>query len=102
MNTEPKPWRNDRPLVERLRLHADNKTKRAMQIDCEQAATALEVMQNDLNTALGMLAGWCVAVEVNGAGWDDWDERYKDAMYRDGPLRSMLDAAIYEQRKWAQ
>jgi len=61
-------------------------------------ATAMEVLQNDLNTALRMLADWCVAVDVNGTGWDDWDEHYKDAMYREGPLRSQLDAAIAEAR----
>ena len=67
-----------------------------------KAVEALEVknqiLQNDLNTALRMLAGWCVAVDVNGTGWDDWDEYYKDAMYRDGPLRGMLDEAIAVER----
>lgn len=57
-----------------------------------------EVLRNDLNTALWMLAEWCVAVDMNGTGWDDWDEYYKDAMYRDGPLRSQLDKVIAEAR----
>ncbi len=46
--------------------------------------------------AVEMLAGWCAAVDQNGTGWDDWDEHYKDAMYRDTPLRALLDAAISE------
>lgn len=64
----------------------------------ESLKVKLEVAQNDLKSALEMLAGWCVAVDVNGAGWDDWDDHYKDAMYRDGSLRSQLDAAIAEVR----
>lgn len=62
--------------------------------DAREAATTIEVLRNDLDTALGMLADWCVSVDVNGTQWDDWDECYKDAMYRDGPLRAMLDKAI--------
>lgn len=58
----------------------------------------IEALRNDLNTALWMLAGWCVAVDENGTGWDDWDEYYKDAMYREGPLRSQLDKVIAEVR----
>ena len=64
----------------------------------EVLATEIEVLRNDLNTALWMLAEWCVAVDENGTGWDDWDEYYKDAMYREGPLRSQLDKAIAEVR----
>jgi hypothetical protein len=52
-----------------------------------------------LEIALVMLAEWVVAVERNGTGWDDWDEYYKDAAYRETPLRSKLDFAIYEARK---
>ena len=63
-----------------------------------EAEVRCEVLRNDLDAALGMLADWCVAVDVNGTGWDDWDEHYKDAMYRDGPLRAMLDKAIAEAR----
>jgi hypothetical protein len=51
-------------------------------------------LRADLSTALGLLAAWCVAIERNGSGWDDWDEHYKDAAYRPGPLRKQLDAAI--------
>ena len=66
--------------------------------DARAASVAIVVLRKDLETALDMLADWCVAVEVNGTGWDDWDEYYKDAMYRDGPLRAMLDKAIAEAR----
>lgn len=52
-----------------------------------------------LDIALRMLAEWCVAIDANGAGWDYWDDYYKDAMYRDGPLRKELDEAIYAARK---
>lgn len=61
--------------------------------------TEIEVLRNDLDTALCMLADWCVAVDENGTGWDDWDEYYKDAMYREGPLRAQLDKAIAEARE---
>ena len=67
--------------------------------DAREAATAIVVLRNHLDTALGMLADWCVAVDVNGTGWDDWDEHYKDAAYRDGPLRAMLDKSIAEARE---
>jgi hypothetical protein len=50
-----------------------------------------------LRIAVAMLAGWCVAVDENGTGWDDWDEHYKDARYRPGPLREMLDQAITQE-----
>lgn len=60
----------------------------------DAAATEIEVLRNDLTTALGMLADWCVTVERS----EDWDEHYTDASYRDGPLRAMLDKAIDEAR----
>jgi hypothetical protein len=74
-------------------------TLRNMGNEADAAATEIEVLRNDLDTALSMLAAWCVAVDENGTGWDDWDEHYKDAMYRDGPLRAMLDKAIAEARE---
>lgn len=49
--------------------------------------------------AVDMLARWCVAIDRSGTGWDDWDEHYKDAAYRPGPLREKLDAAMAEIRK---
>ena len=47
-----------------------------------------------LEIALAMLAEWCVAIDEDGAGWDYWDDNYKEAMYRPGPLREELDIAL--------
>lgn len=50
------------------------------------------IEQRDI--AIQMLAEWCCDIDRNGTGWDDWDENYKNAKYRPGPLRNLLDAAI--------
>jgi hypothetical protein len=63
----------------------------------EGAISENEQLRQELDIALGMLAAWCVAVDINGTGWDDWDEHDKDAAYRPGPLRDLLDAAIAEE-----
>lgn len=57
-----------------------------------KAVLADLVVQRD--AAIGMLADWVVAVNTNGTGWDDWDEHFKDASFRPGPLRELLDEAI--------
>ena len=49
------------------------------------------IIQRDI--AIQMLADWCDAVRDNGTGWDDWDEHYKDAAWRPGPLRELIDIA---------
>ena len=54
--------------------------------------------EEKLEIALKMLADWCVAVDENGAGWDDWDECYKNAMHRASPIRADLDDAIEKSR----
>ena len=59
----------------------------------------LQDKDDQLDAAITMLAEWCVAVDENGTGWDDWDEHYKDAMYRPGPLRERLDVAISKARE---
>lgn len=46
-----------------------------------------------LSQAIQLLADWCNAILDKGGGWDDWDEFYKIAAYRDGPLRRLIDAA---------
>jgi hypothetical protein len=46
------------------------------------------------DVAIGMLAHWVVAIEKNGTGWDDWDEHFKNARFRDTPIRKLLDEAI--------
>lgn len=56
----------------------------------------IERLKGERDLAIKMLAEWCVAVKENGTGWDDWDEYYKDAMYRPGPLRELIDAAVKE------
>lgn len=53
-----------------------------------------ERVRGQRDTAISMLAAWCVAVDKNGSGWDDWDEHYKDAAYRPGPVRELLDVEL--------
>lgn len=59
----------------------------------------LDRLRAERDAAVGLLASWCVSVDHNGTGWDDWDEDYKDARYRPGPLREALDKAIAEERQ---
>ena len=58
----------------------------------------LQKAEAERDTALEMIACWCVSIELNGTGWDDWDEYYKDAAYRPGPLRELLDAEILKRK----
>lgn len=51
-------------------------------------------LEDKYDVALMMLAYWVVLVDKNGTGWDDWDEGYKDAAYRDTPIREDLDKYI--------
>ena len=56
-----------------------------------------------LHIALQMLAYWVCCVENNGTQWDDWDEAYKDAAYRDTPIREELSEYIEVMKKqWAE
>lgn len=43
--------------------------------------------------AIDMLADWCLRVDKIGTGWDDWDEGYKNAMYRPCGIRALIDEA---------
>jgi hypothetical protein len=65
---------------------------------CEGHAAELEARlaesERDADIAIVMLAEWSFAVSNNGTGWDDWDEHFKDAAYRDGPLRGRIDAEV--------
>jgi len=67
-------------------------------LDRDQKIAALEAdraqLEGQLEAAIALLANWCADIARNGSGWDDWDENYKDARYRPGPLRELLDAAI--------
>lgn len=46
------------------------------------------------DAAIRLLAEWCHDIDKNGTGWDDWDENYKNARYRPGPLRELIDAEL--------
>lgn len=71
-----------------------------MQDQIEGSQRAYEAMAEEIieltaqrDVAVQMLAGWCDAVRDNGAGWDDWDEYYKDASFRPCLIRELIDAA---------
>lgn len=69
---------------------------------CEEGATAIEELTRQRDAAIQHIAEWCVAIDVKGNGWDDWDEYYKDAMYREDALpeiRGLLVDAIESARK---
>lgn len=86
---------NQRLFNERgARLEDYRQTVTKLEARVAELETRVVAMKTERDGAIAMLAAWCVAVDKNGAGWDDWDEHYKDAMYREGPLRSLLDAAI--------
>jgi hypothetical protein len=53
-----------------------------------------DALRAERDAAIRMLAEWCIAVDESGAAWDNWDHHYKNAMYRPGQLRKLLDAAI--------
>ena len=78
-----------RAEVERLRAAANFAANAADGFRAEADA-----LRAERDTAIRMLAEWCVAVDENGAAWDNWDHHYKNAMHRPGPLRELLDAAI--------
>lgn len=71
-------------------------------------AVAMQEMQAEIDAlkaqrdvAIKHIAEWCVAIQQNGAGWDDWDEYYKKACCRDNALpeiRGALNAAIAKAR----
>jgi hypothetical protein len=61
--------------------------------------TEQRTKDEQLAEAITMLAEWCVRVDVVGSGWDDWDESYKDAMYRPCGIRELLDTEIARMRK---
>lgn len=70
------------------------RTQAAALAERETLVARVAELSTQRDAALGMLAKWCVAVDMNGTGWDDWDYHYKDAMYRPGPLRALLDHEI--------
>src|SRR6185437_12421952 len=62
------------------------------------AAEQVAGMERELDCAIAMLAEWCMRIDEFGTGWDDWDEAYKDAMYRPCVIRERLDTAIARAR----
>lgn len=62
--------------------------------EIERLTARVAELEQQRDTAIAMLADWCIAVRDNGTGWDDWDEHYKNACYRPGPLRELIDAAL--------
>lgn len=63
-----------------------------------QRADAAEAQRD---AAIRHIAEWCVAIDVNGGAWDEWDDYYKDALYRAGALpeiRVLLVDAIASAR----
>ena len=78
-------------------LKASNAIEMTKEISVLQAEIAALRKDADLlPMAIMHLAEWANAVQVNGSGWDDWDEHYKDAAYRPGPLRELIDKAMAE------
>lgn len=59
----------------------------------EKARAELDRTHKQLNAAVTLLAEWCHAVD-GGAGWDYWDNHYKEARWGKGILRSLIDAEI--------
>jgi hypothetical protein len=70
----------------------------------DQVSESIDEIKRQRDVAIQHLAEWCVAIERNGSGWDDWDEFYKDAAYRPASLpeiRKLLGRAIEEERaRW--
>lgn len=46
------------------------------------------------DAAISILANWIHDIDRNGTGWDDWDENYKDAKYRNTVIRSLIDKEV--------
>ena len=63
--------------LKRLRAHPDNKTKQAMQRDCEQAADELEALREALSAVLALPAAEkelhhlrrCIGTATPNAAW---------------------------------
>ena len=62
-----------------------------------------DAAEEQRDAAIRHIADWCVAIDVNGSGWDDWDEYYKEAMYSDRKslpeIRGLLMDAIVAARQ---
>ena len=68
---------------------------------CREKQAEIDALKAQRDVAIKHIAERCVAIQQNGAGWDDWDEYYKKACCRDNALpeiRSALNAAIAKAR----
>ena len=57
----------------------------------------MQQLQKQRDVAVKHLAEWCAAINRHGGGWDEWDEYYKDAAWRQNALpeiRQLLNEAI--------
>lgn len=59
----------------------------------------IEKIKKERDTAIQLLAEWCVAIDLCGGDWDVWDGFYKTARYGDNSrenkiIRSLLDDKI--------
>lgn len=73
--------------------------KDLMDGDTDGSAHQVPQLAAERDQAIQLLAEWCAAVDVKGTRWDDWDQQYKAAFFKetDPPsLRSLLDQAIVE------
>lgn len=62
----------------------------------------LELVRQQRDVAIEHIAAWCVAIDVNGGSWDEWDDYYKDALHRKTELpeiRELLEAAVAKERE---
>lgn len=93
-------------LVEALRSYSqadeDGVTVKVSRQACDEGAALIEELTRQRDSAIKHIAEWCVAIDVNGSGWDDWDEYYKEAMYSDRQslpeIRGLLMDAIVAAR----
>ena len=66
----------------------------AQQLDgYRELAARVNELTLQRDAAVTLLAEWCHAVD-GGAGWDYWDNHYKEARWGKGILRSLIDAEI--------
>lgn len=62
---------------------------------------AEQPLMDQRDVAIQHLAAWAVAIQTNGASWNDWDEYYKDVICRDHALseiRELLNIAIQKEK----
>ena len=84
-----------------MSLMAIHEANARMHKEIKAYKAEIDALKAQRDVAIKHIAEWCVAIQQNGAGWDDWDEYYKKACCRDNALpeiRELLDAAIKKAR----